>query len=179
MNEEEDFGEPQPEEPEGQRQKFIPIEALKEKPVSSDTELAKDLMKVVGKTAAKKVVVPVLDEKTGKLLGYDVKEAKNVFYEIISEDMTKANLGDGDMRIVREVGLVSNYTQAISEAHDVDLSPTQKLLADAVLLFLTSSRAKSGWNAWLSKTDKTISQTSVEQLSKQLEQEKKSKWKFW
>lgn len=160
-------------------QRILPYETRKEKPVGTDFELAKDLMKVHGKTAVRKILVPVKDEKTGELKGYEIQEAPNLFYEIISEDMTKANLGDVDLAVVRGVGVISHYTQAISDELNINLDPTQKLLADTLLLFLTSSRSKGGWNAWLSKTDKTISQTSLEQMSKQLQEERKSKWRFW
>lgn len=159
--------------------KILPYETRKDKPVGTDFELAKDLMKVHGKTAVRKILVPVKNEKTGEVIGYEIQEAPNLFYEIISEDMTKANLDSTDLAVVRGMGVVSNYTQAISEELDINLDPTQKFLADTLLLFLTSSRSKGGWNAWLSKTDKTISQTSLEQMSKQLQEERKSKWRFW
>lgn len=163
-------------------EKFIPIpqNPMDFKPITSDTELSKDLLKVSGKTAVDKIIVKKFDGETGKFIGYDIEETKNVFYEIINEDMTKANLGPDELRIVREHCLLSNYTQAISKDLEVSLSSTQKFLADNLLVFLNSSRAKSGWNAMLSKTDKTITQQSIEEFTKQLQfEQKKPRWKFW
>lgn len=160
------------------RRRVIPYEPPLEKPVQLDTELSKDLMKVSGSTTRQRVLVPVKKDD-GTILGYEVREVPNLFYETISEDMTKANLNDMESKIVRGQCFASNYTQAISHAFKQDLSPIQKMLADDLLAVLTSSRAKGGFNAWLSKTDKTISQTSMEQLSKQMTEEKKARWKFW
>lgn len=163
-----------------QNVRFLPFEVTPEdrKPITSDTELAKDLMKVVGKTAITKTIEVQLD-KDGKKIGYRIKDAPNQFYEIINEDMTKSNLDPRDLRVIRGVGLQSNFTQSVNDSFAVDLSPTQKLLAASVVLFLNSSRSKGGWNAWLSKTDKTISQSSVEQIAQQLNEAKKRWWKFW
>lgn len=166
---------------EEEQNQFMPIEVPKRRPVDSDFQLSEKLMEVKGRTARDNLVVDIVD-KDGKFLGKDVVGVKNIFYEIISEDMTKANLGAGDLALVRGLCMRSNHTQAISKAFEVNLSPTQKMLADAVLIFLTSSRGKGGWNAMLSKTDKTITQQSLEQFTKQIQadqEQRKSWWKPW
>jgi len=180
---EEDLGEPEP--PQGTEPKkgkpapYLPFEQTPEEIITRDAELAQALLKVKSRTAVDKVIEEKLDGETGKALGYEIKEAPNLFFEIISEDVTKANLSPTEKGVVLGLGTLSNFTQALSKELNVNLTPTQKFLADNYVLFCAVSRGKSGWNAWLSKTDKTISQTSVEQLSKQLQEEKKSRWKFW
>ncbi|RLG19364.1 hypothetical protein DRN67_02855 [Candidatus Micrarchaeota archaeon] len=165
---------------ENKQVQYLPFDVSPDdkKPITTDTELAKDLMKVVSRTAADKIIVKEFDED-GNFLGYKIKDAPNIFYEIINEDMTKSNLDPRDLAVVRGLCTMSNYTQAISKQLNVDLSASQKFLADTLVSFLNSSRGKGGWNAWLSKTDKTISQTTMEQIAQQIGETKKRWWKFW
>jgi hypothetical protein len=163
-------------------ERFIqaPINPADLKPVQTDTELAKDLLRVTGRTAIDKVILKRISEDGKTLLGYEIVDQKNLFFETITEDMTKSNLGMEELKAVRGHCLLSSYTQAISKDLQIDLSSTQKFLADNLLMLLASSRGKGGWNAMLSKTDKTITQQSIEEFTKQLQFEnKKPKWKFW
>jgi hypothetical protein len=143
-----------------------------------DAELAKELLKVESKTATTKILKPRLDVEAN-LMRLKVEEDSNEFYEIITGDLTKSNLAPEEKKALLMVGGLSNQTQSISKALGVDLSPTQKMLAHDFMLICGASRGKGGWNAWLSKTDKSINQTSLEQVAKQLDENKKSRWRFW
>jgi len=149
-----------------------------ERPLENIVELSKKLMEVKGKTAREKKLIEIIDAK-GRRLKATYNAEPTEFEEILDEDMTLANLSGKEIEVVRLHGNLSNYTQSFSRLIGVDLSAHQSFIKNQLKLFLVSSRAKSGFTAWLTKTEKSISEQFATTMQKQLAYEEQKSKPFW
>jgi len=149
-----------------------------DKPVKNEAEIAKILLDVESKTAVRRKIVPIFDRE-GKRTGYQIADVPNTFTEMINRDMVKSNLNIVDLRVVRQIGILGSYVQSISCANGANYEEFQKFLADIGAHWIDSGRARDGWAAALSKTDKSIMENTLKNIQQQNQEKKKSRWRFW
>jgi hypothetical protein len=155
-----------------EEEQVIPDPRPPERPTYNTVELSKKLTEVKGRAAENKRLRPVKDKK-GKQLGSAYKATDTLYTEFLDEDTTLGNLSTEEVRIVRIHYNLANYTKHVGERLRINLAKLQNFYVIQSKSILVTSRAKGGFTAILTKTDKTISEQSIETLQKQQELEEK------
>lgn len=145
------------------------------KPTKTDVERDIRLISVKGRSSMERKLMPVFDDAK-KLAGYKAVDMDNPFDEIFDEDMTLANLDPEELNVTREHCNLSNFAQALSKSSKIPLQDCQTFYKNQMKSFLISSRAKKGFAAWMMKTEKSISEGTLQRIQKQVEERKNKKF---
>lgn len=150
---------------------------FKEKQEVTRSEYERDalLTRVRGRSSKERMLHPVHGDNE-EILGYKAVDTDNPFNEIFDEDMTTANLDSDELNVIREHCNLSNFSQALSQSTGINLVDCQNFYKNQLKSFLISSKAKNGFAAWLVKTDKSISEGTIERIQKEVEEKRRKKW---
>lgn len=155
---------------------FVP-QQTSDKPIKNDAEIAKLLLDAEAKTAVNRKIIKTINQDGTKKI--EVADVPNTFAEMITRDLVKANLNLTDLRVCRQIGILSSYVQSISDKAKINYEEFQKFLYDIGVYWLNSSRARDGWASALSKTDTSVMKSTLENIQMKKEEKQKSKWRFW
>ena len=114
-----------------------------------------------------------------ELVNGRVGKVEEKYPEIFTEDLVKGNLNPLEANCIFGHVTNVNLMKSIGQARDVPFVEACRFNKAQLDGLINISRAKSGFSAVLSKTDKHVSEGVITQVSKQFEEKRAKKWGFF
>jgi hypothetical protein len=86
----------------------------------------------------------------------------------IDRDAIKANVNPDELSATRINGIQSSMLGFYGRLLNMDLTPTQLFHQHVISIVNNSSRGKNGWAGYLSKTSKSVSETTLVEKANQI-----------
>ena len=107
-------------------------------------------------------------ELSGALIETKKDQAFPGYYRVITEDWPKSNISQNEIVANKLIATSANYVAFAGFMLDVDLLPSQLFLINELSIDVNMSRGKGGWAGFLSKTSKSITESSLEEKAQQI-----------
>ena len=105
---------------------------------------------------------------SGELLSAQKDYNFKNYKKIVSDDLVKGNHNPKEIAALKHMGHMANYTAFVGTTEGIDLTPTQQLLINEMGIDTNIGRGKGGWGGFLSKTNKSITENSLEEKSREI-----------
>lgn len=103
-----------------------------------------------------------------ELISVDEHPSYPGYARVMIPDLAKANLQRRELNAVRMNAVAANFLAMAGTEMQLDLFPAQKYVIDNLVFFCNSSRTKDGWAGFLAKTNKSISEETLQQKAEQI-----------
>jgi len=110
---------------------------------------------------------------SSELLSAQPDHAFKGYKRVVSDDLVKGNTNPKELASLRYMGHMANYTAFVGTSEGIDLSPTQQLIINEMGIDANTGRGKGGWAGFLSKTNKSITEQSLEEKSREINAQQK------
>ena len=107
-------------------------------------------------------------ELSGALIETEKDKEFPGYYKVVTDDWPKANIGPNEIVANKLIATSANYVAFAGFMLDVDLLPAQLFLINELSIDVNLSRAKGGWAGFLSKTSKSITESSLQEKAQQI-----------
>ena len=90
------------------------------------------------------------------------------YAKVLFPDIAKSNLQRRELNALRVNAIAANFIAMAGTEMKLDLRSSQKYDIDNMIFLGASSRTKDGWAGFLAKTNKSISEESLNQKAEQI-----------
>ncbi len=102
------------------------------------------------------------------LISVDEHPSYPGYARVMIPDLAKSNLQRRELSATRVNAIAANFLALAGTEMGLNLRPSQKYVIDNMVFFTNSSRTKDGWAGFLAKTNKSISEETLQQKAEQI-----------